>query len=150
MNHLREDVHIHASAQRVYRHITSSRAVWLPRAFRHVSAHDDTLCFELALPLRRERARLAVTTSQSPSLLVLERDSAADEGGVIDSLTWALHEETPEEVHVTLEAGYRPAGGPLGALLESALYEPLRRQAFRDALWRLKRFVEADDAGGWA
>lgn len=66
----------------------------------------------------------------------------ADGVGSLTSLSWALHREAAGEVHLTVEAAYRPAGGPLGALLESLLYRSLRRQAFRDALWRLKLLVE--------
>ena len=142
VNRLREDVHIHASAQAVYRALSAldGHGEWLPPRFRDYDASGTHVSFELALPLRRERARLRVAADEAPELLVLAQDG--DAAGAVTSLTWALHEESPAEVHLTLEAEYRPAGGPLGALLEPALYRPLRRQAFRDALWRLKLAIE--------
>jgi hypothetical protein len=149
---IREDVHIHASAEEVYELLASlhSHGRWLPRTFRGVEANGDELSFELSLPLRREQARLSVTAGEAPTLLVLASGRDAEQGagngvGPFASLTWALHSEAAGEVHVTLEAEYRPAGGVVGALLEPLLYYPLRRQAFRDALWRLKLFVERHD-----
>ena len=155
---LREHVHIHAPADEVYRQLLALRdhERWLPRAFRGFAASDDALSFDLALPLRSERARLSVSVDDAPNLLVLERargpgrgaqDGGADgaagaDGGSLAALSWALHSEAAGEVHVTVEALYRPAGGPLGALAESLLYRSQRRQAFRDALWRLKLLVE--------
>ena len=157
MNRLREDVHIHASADAVYRALSAlgDHARWLPPRFRDYDASGTRVSFDLAFPLRRERARLRVAADQAPELLVLAQDGGAgdDDGGGSDgdgslaSLTWALHEESPAEVHLTLEAEYHPAAGPLGALLEPALYEPLRRQAFREALWGLKLSLEGPAAG---
>ncbi len=149
---IREDVHIHASADEVYGLLASLRShgQWLPRTFRGVEANGDELSFELSLPLRREQARLSVTAGEAPVLLVLTSGRDAEHGagngaGPFASLAWALHSEAAGEVHVTLEAEYRPAGGLVGSLLEPLLYYPLRRQAFRDALWRLKLFVERRD-----
>ena len=45
-------------------------------------------------------------------------------------------------MHLVAEAVYERAAGPIGWLLEQALHRPLRRQALRDALWRLKLTVE--------
>ena len=149
---IREDVHIHASAEEVYGLLASlrSHAQWLPRTFRSVEADGDELSFELSLLLRREQVRLSVTAGEAPTLLVLTSGRDAGNGAVpgagpFASLAWALHPEAAGEVHVTLEAEYRAAGGLVGALLEPLLYYPLRRQAFRHALWRLKLFVERGD-----
>ena len=145
MTRIREHVHIHASADRVYGQLSAfhRHGEWLPPAFHHFTANGREVSFELALPLRRERARLSVTAEQAPLLLALERgDGAANDAGSLESLTWALHAEAAGEVHLTVEAVYQPAGGAPGALLEPLLYGPLRRQAFRDALWRLKLLIE--------
>ena len=151
---IREDVHIHASAEEVYGLLASLRShdQWLPRTFCRVEANGDEISWELSLPLRREQARLSVTAGDAPTLLVLASGRDAEQGdgngsGPFASLTWVLHSEAAGEVHVTLDARYRPAGGPVGALLEPLLYYPLRQQAFRDALWRLKLFVERRDGG---
>ena len=49
--------------------------------------------------------------------------------------------EQPQPGQV-VEVHYRGAGGPLGPLLDLALHRSHRRQAFRDALWRLKQSLE--------
>ncbi len=149
MTHLREHVHIHASADEVYGRLAAleEHRRWLPSAFRGVVATRDSLSFDLRLPLRRDRARLAVTGDEAPALLVLERDGVEGGAGSIHSLTWALHVEAPREVHLTLEVAYHPAGGALGSLLEVALHRRLRQQAFREALWRLKLLIERGGEG---
>jgi hypothetical protein len=50
-------------------------------------------------------------------------------------------------VHVTVEAEYRPAAGLLGGLLEPVLHRPLRQQALRDVVWRLKQVAEGRGPG---
>ena len=141
MRRLREDVHIHASPADVYGHLfcLDGARAWLPPAFSDVDAGANALSFALALPMRTERARLAVASEEPPTYLEF---TAADGPGGIELLAWALNPEGARDVHVTVEAGYQPAGGALGWLLESAVHRPLRRQAFRDALWRLKLLVE--------
>jgi len=138
---LREDVHIHASPGDVYDHLFCLDAgrMWLPPAFSDIDASANALSFALALPMRTERARLTVATDEPPTYLEF---AAADGPGSIELLAWALNPEGARDVHVTVEAGYQPAGGVLGWLLELAVHRPLRRQAFRDALWRLKLLVE--------
>ena len=143
MPFVREDIHIRATPADVYRRISALDTVaeWLPPIFRGVEASGRALTFRLALPLHGERAELDIETDDQPALFVLagrEEDGA----GALDSLTWALHAEGERNVHLTLEAGYTPAAGLLGWLLEPALHRPLRRQALRDALWRLKQVAE--------
>lgn len=143
MNLLREDVHIHAAPEAIFGRLREpAEGGWFARAF--TAGENGTLAYDLRLPLRRERAELAVTSEEPPRLLLLERagDGEGGESGVLASLSWALHPEAAGEVHVTVEAAYRPPGGPLGRVLEPMLYEPLRRQAYRNALWRLKQLVE--------
>ena len=144
MNRIREDVNLHATPHDVHARLAALDTLgeWLPPQFSAVPSADGELWFELAMPLRRERARLAVAEDEPPWLLALTHADGVD-GRTLTALTWALHAESPREVHLTLEAEYEPAAGVLGSLLEPVLYEPLRRQAFRDALWRLKHVVEA-------
>jgi hypothetical protein len=121
---LREDVHIHATPQAVFVRLrTPEVGGWFGAAFGG--------------------SRLVVTDEEAPSLLVM---GAEGDGGDLASLSWALHAEATSEVHLTMEAEYRPAGG-LRALLEPLLYVPRRKQACRDALWRLKQRVEGGEAG---
>ncbi len=137
-------MHIHATAEAVFARLRASgQGDWFGEAFSRPSENGG-LTFDLAMPFRRERAQLAVTRDDAPSLLVMAADG---DHGDICSLSWALHAEAAGEVHLTVEAAYRPAGGLL-ALLEPLLYAPRRRQAFRDALWRLKLLVEGGEAAG--
>lgn len=141
MRRLREDVHIHAPAAAVYERLVGLHAdhQWLPPAFADFEAAGGEIAFALALPLRTERARLAVATDEPPTFVEF---AAVDGGGGVELLSWALNPEGAREVHLTVEAGYQPSGGPLGWLMEEAVHRPVRRQAFRDALWRLKLLVE--------
>ncbi len=149
MDRIREHVHIHASAERVHGRLSAFQRhnEWLPPTFRHYIANGNEISFDLALPLRYERECLSVSAEQAPLLLALERsDEMSGCTGSLESLTWALHPETASEVHLTVEVAYRPADGVLGSLLELPLYGPLRRQAFRDALWKLKLLIEGHDS----
>jgi hypothetical protein len=138
---LREDVHIHAPAADVYGRLARLHLEhdWLPPSFGAVEASDGELRFALALPMRTERSHLAVAAEEPPTYLEF---AASNGAGGIELLSWALNPEGPREVHVTVEAGYEPSGGPLGWLVEEAVHRPVRRQALRDALWRLKLVVE--------
>ncbi len=158
MTAIREDVHIHAEAPAVYRRLAELEALaeWLPERFRDVRAEGERCAFTLALPLRAEGARLRVEGGAEPYTLTLVTDTgplgrATALGGengagptpAIESLRWELQPEGRGEVHVTLAAGYRVPGGIAGPLLDLLLFRPQRRQALRDALWRLKHLVEA-------
>ncbi len=159
MSAIREDVHIHAAAPVVYERLAEleSLGAWLPEPFREVRAEGERCAFELALPLRTERARLRVTEAAAPHALTLTAVCAAAgassangkgtsraSASAIDSLHWRLQPEGRGEVHVTVAAGYRAPGGIVGPLLDLLLYRPHRRQALRNALWRLKRLVEGE------
>ncbi|MDP6606714.1 MAG: hypothetical protein QF664_10710 [Dehalococcoidia bacterium] len=140
MNLLREDVHIHATPEAIFGRLRDpAEGGWFAAAF--AVSENGALAYDLRLPLRRERAELAVSSEEPPRLLLMER-AGGSESGALSSLSWALHPEAAGEVHVTVEAAYRPQGGPLGRVLEPVLYEPLRRQAYRNALWQLKQLVE--------
>ncbi|MSQ30738.1 MAG: hypothetical protein EXR64_01760 [Dehalococcoidia bacterium] len=137
---LREDVHIHAEPAAIQRRILAldSYPDWLGPAFRAYTADGEGFAFHLAVPARTERARLRRAGIEDGAVTFVR-----DGDGAYESLTWALHAERAREVHVTLEATYRPAGGLAGAFLETLFHRPHRAQAFRDALWRLKHLLEA-------
>ena len=140
---LREDVHIHAEPAAIQRRILAldSYTDWLGPAFRAYTADDEGFAFHLVLPTRTEGAHLRRAGIEDGAVTFVR-----DGGGAYDSLTWALHAEAAREVHLTLEATYRPAGGLAGAFLETLFHRPHRAQALRDALWRLKHLVEAEHA----
>jgi polyketide cyclase/dehydrase/lipid transport protein len=138
---LREDVHIHAPATEVYNRLLSLHRdrEWLPPAFSELEASAGELAFALTLPMRTERSRLVVSSDEPPTFVEF---AAVNGAGGIELLNWALSSEGPREVHLTVEAGYEPSRGLLGWLLEETVHRPARRQAFRDALWRLKLLSE--------
>lgn len=144
MRHIREDVHIHAPAGEIFEHIGALDATpaWLPPSFRDARIEGDTLAFRLALPLLDREARLGVAEHQPPAALSLRHQHSNGVHPAVEAFDWALHQENANNVHVTAEFAYERAGGPLGSLLEVALHAPLRRQALRDALWRLKLLAE--------
>ncbi len=158
MGRIREDVHIHASASAAFAQLeaTARYGEWLPHSFRGVTAPPGPrarLDGVLALPVRSERVRLEASEREPPRLL---RFSAADgaDGAAFETLSWVLSAEGPDDVHLVVEAIYTPAGGIAGALLDVLLQRAHRRQALRDALWRLKQLLEGagppstDGAGG--
>ena len=144
MGRLVEDIHIHAAADVVFARIeaTGSYGEWLPRCFREVDGDTGgVLACTLALPLRSETVRLEPAQVQAPSLLHFR---SADGGEAFDSLTWNVNAEGPREVHLEVQAVYTPSGGFPGAVLDVLLLRSYRRQALRDALWRLKYVVEGN------
>ena len=140
---VREDVHIHAEPAVIQRRILAleSYEEWLGTAFRAYTADDEGFAFTLALPARTEEGHLRRAGIETGAVTF-----ARDGDGAIESITWAMHVENAREVHLTVEAAYRPAGGLLGAFMETLFHRPHRAQAFRDALWHLKHLVEAERA----
>jgi len=138
---LREDVHVHAASDAVYALLRQAeqRARWLGPTVAELAQHGDMLAFRIALPLRSERAQLALAVDEAPRLLVYAANGAPT---ALSAVTWVLRAEGAAEVHVSMEAGYTPAAGLLGWVLEEALHRPHRRQALRDSLWRLKLLAE--------
>jgi len=142
---LREDIHVHAAAATVYARLADFDALdqWLPPAFQQITRdgdgrHDGFRC-RLALPGRQETIHLLVAEQDPPDYLGL---AAADASRPLAGLAWIVSSETPGESHVTVEAYYRPPGGFFGWIADSLLVGQHRRQAFRDALWRLKLLTE--------
>ncbi|MEZ4501377.1 MAG: hypothetical protein R3C39_01995 [Dehalococcoidia bacterium] len=145
---LREDIHVRAEIEDVFGHLTAFEAAtaWLPGSFRDLEASHEGLAFRLALPFDARRVSMHVETHEGPTYLELRPD---DTEGVpaLEGLRWALFAEGPRQVHVTVEAEYRPASGFLGGLLEPVLHRPLRQQALRDVVWRLKQVAEGRGPG---
>lgn len=136
---IREDVHMHASSHVVQQRILDLKTYddWLAPAFRDFRADDEGCAFTLALPGRMEQARLR-RGGVEEGLVMFVRDG----GGAYDAMSWALHSESPREVHLTIEVAYTPASGLGGAFLEPTVHRPYRTQALRDSLWQLKQLVE--------
>lgn len=136
---IREDVHIHAGIADVHRRLAdpATHDEWLSHHFRDLRADDEGLSFTLALPLRAEPASLRRDGSEDRAITYVR-----DGGGVIDSLTWAIHVEGQRECHLTVEAAYHPSRGVIGGTMETLFYRPHRAQALRDSLWALKHLVE--------
>lgn len=138
---VREDVHIHAEPPAIQRRILALDAYedWLGPAFRAYTADGEGFAFNLVLPTRTESGRLRRAGIEAGAVTFLR-----DGDGVYESITWAMHVENAHEVHLTVEATYRPAGGLVGGFLETLFHRPHRAQALRDALWNLKHLVEAE------
>jgi hypothetical protein len=141
MEWIREDVHIHASYHALHDRVLDlgSHPDWLAGEFQDFSCQPDACSFTLALPFRSEEANLRRAGEDGNAISYVREGD-----GAIDALTWAIHEEGPREVHLTVEARYEPADGLLGPLLEVLLHRPRRAQALRDSLWNLKQVIERD------
>ncbi|RLT27103.1 MAG: hypothetical protein DWI48_04525 [Chloroflexi bacterium] len=137
---VREDVHIHASYAEV-RALVMAPQQWHPASFDDVMGGDEDIAFRLLLPMRSEVAMLH--RNQSADVTMLEY--SGDEASSVRALNWAINAEAPHEVHLLAELIYEPAGGPFGWALEEVMHRPARRQALRDALWRLKLLAEGRD-----
>lgn len=138
---VREDVHIHASFAEV-RDLIGSPVRWAPPALAEAEGDLDAIAFRLLLPLRSERVRLQRATPDAEHVLEF---AANGDGSPVRALTWVLNVEAPREVHLVAELSYEPAAGPIGWALEEIAHRPSRRQALRDALWRLKLLAEGRD-----
>ena len=147
MGRIREDVHIHASASAAFERLeaTARYGEWLPRSFRDVEGEPGPrarLGGVLALPLRSERVRLEAVEREPPRLLLFRAAADGARGDAFETLSWVLSAEGPDNVHLLVEAIYTPAGGFAGALLDLLVQRAHRRQALRDAIWRLKQLLE--------
>jgi hypothetical protein len=141
---VREDVHIHAALPEVHRHVSDPNALAtvLSHHFRDVEADDDSLAFTLALPMRREDARLLREGSEQRAVTYTR-----DGSGSVRSVTLAIHMESTRESHLTIEVIYEPQRGAAGVLLETLFHRPHRTQALRDSLWTLKHQIEGSRNG---
>ena len=142
LRHVREDVHIHAPYNVVRDRLLeiSRHAEWLGPHFQDYATDGDTLTFILSLPGRTETAQLTLDDSD-PFGVRFARNGA---GGEIAELNWAIHVETAQDVHLTVEAVFEPRGGLLGPFLELTVLRPQRTQALRDSIWNLKQLIERE------
>ena len=136
---IREDVHVHAPAHALQQRILdlSTYEEWLAPQIRDFRADDEGWSGTLVLPGRTERARLRRGGTEAGAVTFVR-----DGDGAVDALTWAMHSESPREVHLTVELAYVPAGGLGGNIMEMTVHRPHRVQALRDWLWRLKQLME--------
>jgi hypothetical protein len=151
LHSIREDVHIHAPYSVVRSRLvaTERHREWLAEHFRDYEPRAGGLAFTLALPGRTEGGRLRVDESDPFGVRYLRDESATRPGngrvrGEIEEIAWALHVETAQDVHLTVEAVYEPRRGLLGPLLEMVVLRPQRIQALRESIWNLKQVIERD------
>lgn len=145
LNRVREDIHIHAPYGVIRDRLLSiaKHDEWLADHFQDYHAGDGELEFTLVLPGRSESGRLRVDDSD-PFGVRYHRDPNDSVAGEIEELSWALHVETAQDAHLTVETVYQPRSGVFGPLIEWALLRPQRTQALRESLWNLKRLVERE------
>ncbi|MDA0270586.1 MAG: SRPBCC family protein [Chloroflexi bacterium] len=139
LQHLRDDIHLHAAAAEVRARLADPTTYdeWLSTQIRDFVADTEGMQFTLGLPGRAEPVRLRREPHGDPYLVTYVRDGDSS----VESLTWALHVEGATECHVTVELAYRAAGG-LAGVLEPLVHRPHRLQALRDSLWRFKHHIQ--------
>ena len=146
MRAIREDVHIHAEARTVYRRLAAPEGLgqFLPDPFRVIDARTGTPTADARSVGESAGAPLVIARAEEPRSLTLvpEGVGPADRAPPIESLSWELQPEGAGEVHVSISADYRRPVGVAGPLLDILLHRPRRRQALREALWRLKGVAE--------
>ena len=145
LERVREDIHIHAPYGVIRDRLLSiaKHDEWLADHFRDYEAGDGKLEFTLVLPGRSEAGRLRVDDSD-PFGVRYHRDPHDSGAGEIEELSWALHVETAQDAHLTVETVYQPRRGVFGPLMEWAVLRPQRTQALRESLWNLKRLIEQE------
>jgi hypothetical protein len=139
---VREDIHIHAPYDVVRDRLLAiaKHGEWLGTHFRDYEAAGNTLTFTLALPGRSEVGRLTVDDSDQFGVRYFRNGG----GGEIAELSWAIHVETAQDVHLTVEASFDPRRGLFGPILELTLLRPQRTQALRESIWNLKQLIERE------
>ena len=145
LHSVREDIHIHAPYHVIRGRLLSiaKHDEWLADHFQDYEAGDGELEFTLVLPGRSEAGRLRVDDSD-PFGVRYHRDPNGSGAGEIEELSWALHVETAQDAHLTVETVYQPRRGVFGPLMEWAVLRPQRTQALRESLWNLKRLIEQE------
>ncbi|MCY4640261.1 MAG: hypothetical protein OXC94_07975 [Chloroflexi bacterium] len=151
MRAIREDVHIHAEARAVYRRLAVPEALGksLPDLFRVVGARTGAPTIVARPGIDASGVPLVIARAEEPRTLTLvaEGGGRADGAPPIEALRWELQPEGTGEVHVSIFADFGTPAGVAGPLLDLFIHRPRRRQALRDALWRLKGLAE--NRPGW-
>jgi len=149
LHSVREDIHIHAPYMVIRERLLSiaKHDEWLADHFRDYEARDGELEFTLVLPGHSQAGRLQVDDSD-PFGVRYHRDEngpTKDGGsGEIEEISWALHVETAQDAHLTVETVYQPRRGLLGPLMELVVLRSQRTQALRESLWNLKQVIESE------
>ena len=141
MGRIHEDVHIHSSAEKAFTRLATiaTYGEWLPSCFRDLDASSSGFECRLSLPLRSEPVRLVTVEKQAPRLIQFH---AVEANYAFDSLSWILNPEGTNDVHLLVDATYTPSGSFIGSVLDMLVQRAHRRQALRDAVWRLKHVLE--------
>ena len=145
LHSVREDIHIHAPYDVIRGRLLSiaKHDEWLAAHFRDYEARDGEMEFRLVLPGHSEAGRLRVDDSD-PFGVRYHRDPNGSGFGEIEEISWALHVETAQDAHLTVEAVYQPRKGLLGPLFEVVVLRSQRTQALRESLWNLKQLIERE------
>lgn len=145
LHSVREDIHIHAPYLVIRERLLSiaKHDEWLADHFRDYEAGDGELEFTLVLPGHSQTGRLQVDDSDQFGVRY-HRDENGAGAGEIEEISWALHVETAQDAHLTVEAVYQPRRGVLGPLMELVVLRSQRTQALRESLWNLKRLIEQE------
>jgi len=145
LHSVREDIHIHAPYMVIRERLLSiaKHDEWLADHFRDYEAKDGELEFTLVLPGHSQAGRLQVDDSDQFGVRY-HRDENGGGSGEIEEISWALHVETAQDAHLTVEAVYQPRRGLLGPLMELVVLRSQRTQALRESLWNLKQVIESE------
>ena len=147
MRTIEEDVHIHAGARAVYRRLAALESLGesMPELFRSADAGAGPPSVVAQPALGGSGVPLVITRGGGAALADARPrggTAAAGDTPPIKSFRWDLQPEGAAEVHVTLAVDYRMPVGVTGPFLDLLIHRPRRRQALRNALWRLKGLVE--------
>ncbi|MBT5774609.1 MAG: hypothetical protein HOH95_09575 [Dehalococcoidia bacterium] len=145
LHSVREDIHIHAPYLVIRERLLAiaKHDEWLADHFHDYEAGDGELEFTLVLPGHSQAGRLQVDDSDQFGVRY-HRDENGNGSGEIEEISWALHVETAQDAHLTVEAVYQPRKGLLGPLFEIVVLRSQRTQALRESLWNLKRLIERE------
>ena len=141
---IREDVHIHAPSLTIKKYLLNIKdnPQWLSKNFQQYRTKGNTLFFDLQLPFHNTKAALEVDQSETFLVTYKNKKNSIDEPMIL-SITWAIHAETSNDAHLTVELFYIPAEGIFGNVKELVILKGSRVQTFRESLWNLKQLIEA-------
>ncbi len=140
---MREDIHIHASHQVIREQLRNiqNNTQWLSKHFQKYRTEGNFLFFDLELSGHKTKIVLELDQSD-PFSITYKKPTKAMNEAIILSITWAIHVESTNDTHLTVELFYQPLNGFLGNLRELVVLRGTRTQALRDSLWNLKQLIE--------